>query len=171
MGVAGENRTGRGRHVKHSPRWRVVCPVIRVMTRKRSHESVKGDVKVLPVVQEQLIVEKQRQESGRVAVHVTTDQRQEHVDIPLIDEQVEIERVPINQPVNTSAPVRQEGDVTVVSVYEERLVVHKQLVLKEEIRIRTRRTTHHAEQEVTIREETAHILRAGEPIRPAKPND
>jgi uncharacterized protein (TIGR02271 family) len=124
---------------------------------QRSESSVQH---VVPVVQEQLKVTKRTHESGRVAVHIMPGQRQQHVEVPLVDEQVEVTRVPINRPVDTSPSVRQEGEVTIVPVYEERLVIRKQLVLREEIHIRRRRTTRFEHQDVTLQQETVHVLRA-----------
>ena len=48
-----------------------------------------------------------------------------------------VERVPVDRPVEAMPVVREEDGVLIVPVVEERLVVTKQLVLKEELQIRT----------------------------------
>lgn len=48
---------------------------------------------------------------------------------------VEWERVPVGRVVDTPPQVREEGNVTVIPVVEERLLVTRQLVLVEELRL------------------------------------
>jgi hypothetical protein len=57
----------------------------------------------------------------------------------LLEEAVNVERVPVNRFIDEPAETRQEGDVTIVPVMEEVLVVQRRLMLKEEIRITRRR--------------------------------
>jgi uncharacterized protein (TIGR02271 family) len=112
---------------------------------------------VIPVAREELRIEKQTRESGRTIVHIIPTARQEVVDLPVMRENVEVERVPVNRVVERTGPVREEGDVTIVPVFEEVLVVEKRLMLKEEIRITRRRSTEHERQEVTLRSEQVRI--------------
>ena len=68
---------------------------------------------------------------------------------------------------------RTEGDITIVPVVEEVLVVEKRLMLKEELHIRTRTETTTIEQPVTLRRQRATVDRldaAGQPITEAEPN-
>ena len=106
---------------------------------------------------------KRERETGRVVVHVTPHQRDEVVDVPLAEEHVQIERVPKNEFVSGPLDVRQEGDVTVVPVVDEVLVVEKRLMLREEVRILRRRDTRRHVEHVTLRSEEARVLRAGGP--------
>ena len=83
--------------------------------------------------------------------------------MPLRRETVNIERVSVNRVVDTIAPPRTEGDVTIVPVYEEVLVVAKQLVLKEELRITRRSSTHVCElKSFTLRREEIEIARTSD---------
>lgn len=61
------------------------------------------------------------------------------LDYPLYTEQAGVERVPVNRLVDNEPQTRQEGDVTIIPVVEEVLVVEKRLLLKEEIHIRRTR--------------------------------
>ena len=119
-----------------------------------------GQAVTVPVVREEIAVTKQQRESGKIVVHVTPTVRREVVDVPTAEEHVEVARVPINRQVEAAEPVRQEGDVTIVPVYEEVLVVERRLMLKEEVRISRRRTVRHEKQEVELRSEQVHISRS-----------
>lgn len=121
----------------------------------------------LAVAEEQLEVGKRKVETGRVHITKRVVQRQETVDVPLMREEVEIRRVPVNRPVDAPVPVRQEGDVTIVSVLEEVLVVSKQLVLKEELHISRRQSEAHEPQEVTLLSEQVEVTRTAATGRPA----
>ena len=55
--------------------------------------------------------------------------------------------------------MRQEGDVTIIPIYEERLVVEKRLVLKEELHIRKEQQEVHDPQQVTLRREYVDVER------------
>ncbi len=58
---------------------------------------------------------------------------------PLYTEDVGIDRVPVNQLVDEPPVTREEGDVTIIPVVEEVLVVQKRYMIKEEIRIQRQR--------------------------------
>ena len=116
---------------------------------------------VIPVVAEEVEVGKRRVERGRVRVKKGVETREEEVAVPLVREEVEVERVPINRPVDVAPEPRQEGDVWIVPILEEILVVEKRLVLKEELRITRRRVEETARERVTLRTETATVERSG----------
>jgi uncharacterized protein (TIGR02271 family) len=116
---------------------------------------------VVPVVREEVKVGKRMEERGSVVVHIVPRVRTEEVNLPLAEEEVEVERVPVNRFVNATQPVRQEGDVTVVPVYEEVLVVERRLVLKEEVRVRRRRRVRQERHPIELRAEEAHVMQSG----------
>ena len=122
-----------------------------------------GAEQVIPVVEEKISVGKRELETGRVVVHVTPRLHDETVDVALAEEHVEVERVPVNQFVDGPVSVRQEGDVTVVPVLEEVLVVEKRLMLREEVRLTRRREVKRHVEHVTLRTENVEVLRAGPP--------
>ncbi len=97
---------------------------------------------------------------GRVQVHVHTVTREHVVDEALTHERVEIERVAIGRPVDSVPPDRQEGDTTVISVVEEVVVVHRQLVLREEVRMRRVRVTEQHRETVSLRAQEAVVERS-----------
>ena len=123
---------------------------------------------VIPVFEEELSVAKRVVETARVQVSRITHQHQQLVDELLQLEKVEVERVPIDRPIETMPSIRQEGDVTIVPVVEEILKVERRLVLKEEVHIRRVKQTERHQELVTLRRQEALVSRL--PIeQPAAP--
>jgi stress response protein YsnF len=119
---------------------------------------VRADI-VVPLNVEKAYVALRKVERGGVRVRVQTNIREHPIDEILTQERVEIERIAIGRPVNVVPPVREDGDTTVISVFEEVVVVERRLVLKEEIRLRRVRTTERHRESVTLREQKAVIER------------
>ncbi len=120
------------------------------------------DHNVLPLVEEELRVSKREAVTGRVRVRTVTETLDEIVRQDLQGERIEVERVPVDTLVEPGAPVpqvRTEGDVTILPVLEEVLVVEKRLLLKEEVRISRHATTDVAEVPVTLRKQRAIVER------------
>ena len=111
-------------------------------------------------MQEELDVRKRRVETqSGVRVSKTVDEREEVIDQPLSKEEVEVERVAMNVPVDAPSGVRYEGDTMIIPIFEEVVVVEKRLMLKEEIRVTRRREGFRAPQRVTLRREVANVER------------
>lgn len=122
---------------------------------------------VIPVVEERLEVSRERVESGRVRISKSVEAREVVVDDPLKRESVRVEHVPINQVVTGAVPqVREEGDVTVIPILEERVVTRTELVLVEEVRIHRDHSEYHDPQRVTLRKEVVSVERFGEDGKP-----
>jgi uncharacterized protein (TIGR02271 family) len=122
---------------------------------------------VIPVVEERLEVSRERVETGRVRITKSVEAREVVVDDPLKRESVRVEHVPINQVVTGAVPqVRDEGDVTVIPILEERVVTRTELVLVEEVRIHRDHSEYHNPQRVTLRKEVVAVERFGEDGRP-----
>jgi uncharacterized protein (TIGR02271 family) len=118
---------------------------------------------VIPVVEERLEVSRERVETGRVRISKSVEAREVVVDDPLKRESVRVEHVPINQVVTGAVPqVREEGDVTVIPILEERVVTRTELVLVEEVRIHRDHSEYHDPQRVTLRKEVVAVERFGE---------
>ena len=85
-----------------------------------------------------------------------------------LNDEVEIERVPRDEEVAAPPPVREEGDVTIVPVVEERLVVARKLFVVEEIRLRRKKVVEREEMPVTVRAQRAVVQRARWSGKPSK---
>ena len=89
----------------------------------------------------------------------TTSFREQAVEADLNREQVVVERVPIGRIVDAVPPVRQDGDVTIMPVVEEEVVMVRRLVLKEEVHLRRVRTTVPFTETVSLRRQTVSVTR------------
>ena len=96
-------------------------------------ETDKSDTLVIPIVEEEARIAKRQVVSGRVIVKTTVDTEERILKEMLSLETVEVERIPINRVVDTVPQIRTDGDVTIVPVFEERLVVEKQLEFRRDV--------------------------------------
>ena len=122
---------------------------------------------VIPLVEEELRIDKRSVVTGKVRVRTVVDTVEEMARATLEGRQVEVVRVPIDREIDVAPAVRTEGDVVIVPVVEEILVVEKRLVLKEELRLQPRKTEETVEVPVTLRKQRAVFERVG-PEGPAQ---
>jgi uncharacterized protein (TIGR02271 family) len=115
----------------------------------------------IELVEERLEVEKRAVERGRVVVRKHVDTREEIAEAVLHQDELSVERVPLGVPVDAAPPVREEGDVLIVPVLEEQLVIQTRLILKEELRITRRRRSETFRQPVRLRAERVEVVREG----------
>jgi len=116
---------------------------------------------VIPLVEEELRIDKRSVVTGKVRVRTVVDTVEEMARATLEGRQVEVVRVPIDREIDVAPAVRTEGDVVIVPVVEEVLVVEKRLVLKEELRLQPRKTEETVEVPVTLRKQRAVVERVG----------
>lgn len=114
---------------------------------------------ILPVVSEQVEVERRARPIARVRVRKTTRVDDATVDLASAKEDVSVERVPIGRIVDVPPQIRTEGDTTIVPVVEETVVVQKRLLLREEIRITKRRSEETRRVTVPLRRQQVDIQR------------
>jgi len=105
----------------------------------------------IPIVEEEASVTKRAVDLEHVSVRIGAEEEQVVVRDQVRHEQVEVTRVPINREVAEAPSVRTEGDLTIVPVLEERLVVEKRLFLVEELHLRRSETTRAVELPTTLR--------------------
>ncbi|MBA4121692.1 MAG: YsnF/AvaK domain-containing protein [Acidobacteria bacterium] len=122
-------------------------------------DSVNSERLVVPILNEELKISREKVVTGGVRVHKTVQERTETVDQPTFEEKIEVERVTVNQFVDAPPPVRYEGDVMIMPLLEEVLVVEKRLVLREEVRISKRRETVNKPQQIVLRREDVTVER------------
>jgi uncharacterized protein (TIGR02271 family) len=118
-----------------------------------------------PVMEEGVEVAKRVIDTGRgVRIHKRVTEREQLLDQPLLHDRLEVEHVSVGRVVDESeAPqVRYEGDTLVVPVLEEVLVVQKQLLLKEEVRITRRREEVRRPETIRLRAEQVQVERFDE---------
>jgi len=118
-----------------------------------------------PVMEEELQVSKRTVDTGRgVRIHKTVSEREQALDQPLLREELVVEHVSIGRVVPESDPpqVHYEGNTLVVPVLEEVLVVQKQLLLKEEVRITRQQHREVSPHSVPLRTEQVTVERFDE---------
>ena len=116
----------------------------------------------LPIIEEQLQLDKREVVTGRVRVRTITDSSEELLRQELQGERLEIVRVPLDVLVEPGAAppqVRTEGNVTILPVVEEVLVVERRLLIKEELRLIRHATKEVIETPVTLRKQRAVVER------------
>ena len=127
--------------------------------KKSSQKAIPLVEERIPLVEERVSVTKRTIETGRVRVKTIVDENQAWVREELAHEEAIVEHVPVGREVTEIPEVRHDGDVLIVPVIEEMLVVEKRLVLKEELHIRKQRRTEQIEEPITVRSMRAVVER------------
>jgi uncharacterized protein (TIGR02271 family) len=96
-------------------------------------------------------------ETGRVRIHKRVETRPVELTVEAARDEVTIERVPVDRPVDAMPEPRQEGDTLVIPVVEEVVVTETRLVVREEVRITRRRVTDQIPIQTTVRREVLDI--------------
>ncbi len=100
-----------------------------------------GGAVTIPLVAEQVQVGKQTVTTGKVRIHRDVETFQETVGLALTRTGWEVERRPVGQLMAEKPEVRQEGDVMIFPLVEERLVARREYFLIEEVQVRQVATT------------------------------
>jgi uncharacterized protein (TIGR02271 family) len=124
------------------------------------NRQIENQPATIPVIEEQLLIDKRVVEKGRVRISKKVRETDETVNIPLVQENVQVERVPINQYIaEPPPPVRYEGNVMIIPVLREVVVVEKRLVLVEELRVTKQQTQTQETQKIRLRKEEVNVKR------------
>lgn len=119
-----------------------------------SPQIAEGDDVRVPLRSEELTANTQSEVLGHVRVHKSIESREERFFVPVQQEQAVIERIPADQ-YDGKGP-RNENEM-IIPLMEERLVVQKQLVVKEYLRIYKEQVNKQLEVRGNVRREVAHI--------------
>jgi uncharacterized protein (TIGR02271 family) len=122
----------------------------------------------LPLLGEELAIEKRLITKGRIVVARTTLEKERWIEDMLQREDVEVERVTIGREIDAVPAIQEDDALIVVPVVEEVLVTHRQLVLKEEVRVRRVQEKIQHRQVMTVREQEGVVARLA-PESPAPP--
>lgn len=113
----------------------------------------------IPVIEEQVQISKKIVETGKIRISKRVYEEEVTVDVPVTRETHTVERVPVNQYVETAPEIRQEGDTMIIPVMREEVVVSTRLILVEELRLTKRRKETPATRQVTLRKEEVTVER------------
>jgi len=132
----------------------------------------------IPLMREEIGIEKVARESGHVRIRKTIHTEERHFSIPVTREDVEIEHIPIGRDAALGADGAFQEDTVDVPLYEEEVRVSKHPVVDEEVVIRTVAHSVEHQASATLRHEEAEIEdtrtapgRPGEPGEPGEPGD
>jgi len=115
--------------------------------------------RTVPVIEEELVTGTRAVKTGSVRVRKEVEQVRKTVELPAVQDVVEVTRKAVNKVVTSRPEIREEGDLVIVPVVQEEIVVRKRLVVKEEIHIRRRHTEEQVTQDVMVGNEVATIER------------
>lgn len=113
----------------------------------------------IPIVEETATVATRRVTSGRVRIATRTEEIDHILPAELSSVEVDVVRVPVDRRIDAVPDVVTEGDLTIIPVVEERLVVTRELYLREEIHVRRVERRETVDVPATTRRQTAQIER------------
>lgn len=96
---------------------------------------------VIPLVAEQMQVGKETVTTGKVRLHRDVETYTESASLPLTRTSWDVQRTPVGEVVAEKPEVRQEGEVMIFPLVEERIVAKREYFLIEEVRVRQVATT------------------------------
>ncbi len=111
----------------------------------------------VPVHEEVLVPTTREIPLGEVVIHKRVEQVPSEATVNVGHDEVLVERVAVNEQIDTAPTPRQEGDTLVIPVVEEVLVTEKRLMLREEVRITRRRRTEQVTVSDTVRREVLDV--------------
>lgn len=115
---------------------------------------------VLPVIEEHLVITKEVVETGKVFIRKRVTEEEASINIPLIQEGYQVERLPGKKDLLTQhPPIRYEGDNMIIPVVREVLVVEKRYEVIEEVHVIKTKTEVPHLQQITLLKEEVHIER------------
>lgn len=130
---------------------------------ERNQDPNSSKAKKIEVVEERLVVDKEKVETGKVVLHKRVIEEDVPLDLNLTEEHIDVEVKKIGDVVDKPGPaVREEGDTTIYSVYRE--VYVKQTILEEEVRITRKKMNRPYHSSEKLRREVIDVERiSGQP--------
>jgi uncharacterized protein (TIGR02271 family) len=129
---------------------------------KSKHDSLRDDAagddadRHLTLSEEELAVDKHRVPAGEVRVWKTVETEHVRENVPVMHEEVVVERHPITNGMRADSADIGEDEIT-IPVTEEEVVAEKRAVVKEEIVARKREVEENRTVEADLRQETVDI--------------
>lgn len=118
-------------------------------------ESVDEDLVLnMPIAHEELVVRKEPVVLGTIRVHKGVESEEQHVTVPVWHEEAILEHIPPDQ---YDRKAYTNPNEVIIPIVEERLIVRKQIVVKEYLRIRKTLISQPDEVRETVRRETVSV--------------
>lgn len=112
----------------------------------------------VPVVEEELVADKQREQVGDVRIHKDVTTQQQSIEVPVSHEEVQVKRVPVSGQAATDVPqdAFKEGTID-VPVMGETVDVEKVARVTGEVEVEKQRVTDERRFSDTVRKEQVHV--------------
>ena len=114
-------------------------------------EVSRAEETVIPLWEETARLERREVVTGRVQVSTRVEEHDETIRAELARDQVEVTRVPVGVELDEPPKMRREGATLIIPVVEEKLVIIKRYLLKEEVHITATSTVEAVEEVVRLR--------------------
>jgi len=114
------------------------------------------EVERIPLAEEELIAQKTIQETGGVRVHKEVKTEVKEVSVPVMKEEVRVERVPATGKVSAEEGEFRESTTT-IPIREEEVEIRKRPVVREEVVITKERTPEERRATAEVRKEYAEV--------------
>jgi len=139
-----------------------------VTDHERSGGAAPGAGDTLPLVAEEAIAHVREVDRGKLVIDKRVEVVPHRANVDVGTDRVEIERIPVNEELDTPPETRQEGDTLIVPVVEEILVIAKRYRVVEEIHIRKFRDVETRTFEEDLKREVVDIQEVDEEGAPVK---
>jgi uncharacterized protein (TIGR02271 family) len=126
-------------------------------TTRRADKASDGDEIRIPLMREELGIEKVARESGHVRIHKTVHTEEKHFSVPVTREEVVIEHIAVGRDAGLTGDAAFKEDLVDVPLYEEEVRVSKRPVLEEEVVVRTVARSVEREGSALLRHEEAEV--------------
>jgi uncharacterized protein (TIGR02271 family) len=114
---------------------------------------------VLRLFAEDATVSRETVETGRVRIAKVTHTRDHLIDELLARTEVEVKTIPIGRLIEAAPSVQDDGELMIIPIVEETLIVERRLMLKEELHVRRVRATERHQETVKLRYQTSEVIR------------
>lgn len=132
------------------------APVAAATARRTERSNERDEIRI-PLMREEIDIEKVARESGHVRIHKTVHTEEKHFSVPVTREEVIIEHVAIGRDAALTGDDAFHEDTVDVPLYEEEVRVSKHPVLEEEVVVRTVAQSVEREGTAMLRHEEAEV--------------
>lgn len=126
-------------------------------TARRAETSAEREEIRIPLMREEIGIEKVARESGHVRIHKTVHTEEKHFSVPVTREEVIIEHVAIGRDAALTGDDAFVEDTVDIPLYEEEVRVSKRPILEEEVVVRTVAQSVEREGTAMLRHEEAEV--------------
>lgn len=129
---------------------------------KNLHQTNVDTDHTMKLREEELKINKHREQAGEVILNKEVIQEQKRVEVPVTREEIVIERHKVNQPVTGNENFIGQSEEVRVPIMEERVDVTKQTFVTEEINVGKKQIHDTEVVNETLRKEKAHLKNVGD---------